>query len=533
MSMAVFLLIAAVVMILCVILNKVSSRFGIPTLLAFIFLGMLFGSDGLIKIQFDNYGIAEKVCTFSLIFIMFYGGFGTNWKTAKPVAKKSILLSSLGVILTSGIMGLLCHYVLRMGWAESFLLGSVVGSTDAASVFSILRSKRLNLKYHSAPLLEVESGSNDPFSYMLTAIMISIVNGTAKGGEIAYMIFAQLVFGVGIGALISLLAVNFLKRFKFANAGFDAVFVFAIATIAYALPTVVGGNGFLSTYIVGIVLGNQPMKYKKSLVNFFDGVTTVMQMLVFFLLGLLAFPSQLPAVAGVALLAALILTFIARPVATALIMLPFKCKLNQIAFVSWSGLRGAASIVFAVMAIMGAPNMQIDLYHIVFFIVLFSILIQGSLLPLAAKKLNMIDDKADVLKTFTDYSDEVSIQFIQLQIVENHPWIDKKIKNLVIPPDTLIVMIKRGEENVVPNGNTEISLGDIIVMGARAHISKDDLFLTEKTIAKDDPWIGKMISEVSTEPDKLIIMIQRNGNIVIPYGKTVIKENDLLVMNQV
>ena len=282
--MAVHLLLVATIIIACVVFNRISNKLGIPMLLAFILLGMFFGSDGIVKIPFDNYLFAEQICSIALIFIMFYGGFGTKWSEAKPVAFMSILLSSVGVILTALITGLFCHYILNIKLLESFLLGAVISSTDAASVFSILRSKRLNLKYNTASLLEVESGSNDPFSYMLTAIILTAMSGVVDGKEIGYLIFSQIIFGVLFGIIIAFISLYILQRFNFKTAGFDAIFVLAIAIIAYAAPTAIGGNGYLSAYIVGIILGNKSIKNKKALVNFFDGLTGLMQMTLFFYL---------------------------------------------------------------------------------------------------------------------------------------------------------------------------------------------------------------------------------------------------------
>lgn len=262
--MATYLLLGAIVMFACVSLNKVSTRLGIPTLLAFILLGMLFGSDGVFKIPFDNYGFAEQICSFALIFIMFYGGFGTNWKVAKPEAFRAALLSGPGVIMTAGLVGFFCHYALGIPFLESMLIGAVISSTDAASVFSILRSKKLGLKYNTASLLEVESGSNDPFAYMMTAIILSIMGGTAGGGKLVYLVFAQIAYGVGFGAVIAFASVYLMKRIRFTASGFDAVFVTAVAVLAYAAPTIVGGNGYLSTYIVGIILGNANIRNKKT-----------------------------------------------------------------------------------------------------------------------------------------------------------------------------------------------------------------------------------------------------------------------------
>ena len=193
--MALFLIITAAVIFACIIFNRVSAKLGIPMLLAFIVLGMLFGSDGIVKIPFDNYVIAEQVCSVALIFIIFYGGFGTKWSEARPTAVKAVWLSSMGTVLTAFLVGLFCYFVLKITFWESFLIGSVISSTDAASVFSVLRSKRLNLKYGTASLLEVESGSNDPFSYMLTVLVLSVMNGSSAGGEFWLLLLKQLVFG--------------------------------------------------------------------------------------------------------------------------------------------------------------------------------------------------------------------------------------------------------------------------------------------------------------------------------------------------
>lgn len=527
-----YLLLITLVMIACVLCNKISAKLGIPTLLAFILLGMLFGSDGLLKIPFDNFQFAEQICSVALIFIMFYGGFGTNWKEARPVAAQAIALSSVGVVLTAGITGLFCRLVLRFGWWESFLIGSVISSTDAASVFSILRSKRLNLKHHTASLLEVESGSNDPFAYMLTMICLTMMGESVSGAQIIWMLLLQIVLGIVFAAAIAAATLWFLDRFQFAAAGFDAIFILAIAVLSYAAPAALGGNGYLSAYLVGLILGNRRLKNKKSLVHFFDGVTGLMQMLIFFLLGLLAFPSRMPNVLLPSLAIALFLTFIARPLAVAVLLSPFHGQWRQEALVSWAGLRGAASIVFAIMATIQSTAMENDLFHIVFCIVLFSILIQGSLLPWSARKLQMIDEHANVLKTFNDYSEEVPVQFIRLTVRPDHPWAGRLLRQVLLPPDTLVVLLLRNGERIVPNGDTVLLEGDILILSAKAAGPMEGIYLTEIPIDPESDWIGKPVSTLDVGPDRLIIMIQREDRIVIPRGTTIIQEGDLLVLNQ-
>lgn len=537
--MAGILFFVSVIIILCIILNKASSKVGMPMLLAFILLGMIFGSDGLFKIKFEDYKSAESICSIALIFIIFYGGFGTNLNAAKPVAVKAVLLSTLGVVLTAVFTGLFCFFVLKFEILQSFLVGAVISSTDAASVFSILRSKKLNLKYNSASLLEVESGSNDPFSYMLTIIVLSLMQGDASIGKMSYMLFAQIVFGLAIGYGIGYVAYYILNKFKFSSAGFDSLFVLAVAICSYAIPTLIGGNGYLSAYVAGLFLGNKKFQQKSNLVNFFDGITGLMQMLIFFLLGLLASPSAMVHFILPSLAIALFITFVARPVTIFAILSPMKCPINQQLLVSFTGLRGAASIVFAIMAITNKGYVSdFGLFHIVFCIVLFSITLQGSLIPLVSRKLKMIDNNANVLKTFTDYPEEVPVQFIKLNVTENHTWVEKAIKEVVLPPETILVLILRDGKRIVPRGNTEIKANDEIVLCAQAFNSKNEsneakneIELVEIELEENHKWIGKKLSEIASDLQKsLIVLIKRNGKLVIPDGRTILAKNDILVL---
>ncbi len=528
--MPVYLLLITVVIFACVLLNKVSNKLGIPTLLAFILLGMLFGSDGLLKIPFDDYSFAEQICSIALIFIMFYGGFGTNWKSARPVAAKAILLSSLGVVFTAGLTALFCRFALHIDWLESLLIGSVISSTDAASVFAVLRSRNLNLKYHTASLLEVESGSNDPFSYMLTAVCISAIQGKGGVRQFLLMLFLQIVLGLVFGFAVSWISVRLLKRVRFSGDGFDAVFVVAVALLAYAAPAVLGGNGYLSAYIVGIMLGNADIRNKRNLVHFFDGITGLMQMLIFFLLGLLSFPSKLPQVALPALLIALFLTFIARPLAVLPILSPFRCPLRQQAVVAWSGLRGAASIVFSIMATM-AVDTKNDIFHIVFFIVLFSILLQGSLIPPVARRLDMIDRNADVRKTFNDYTEEMPVQFIRFCIPSTHPWSHRLIRDIILPPDTIVVLLRRNGRNIVPNGRTRLLTNDELILSAVTPDKVEGIHLSEITLTPDHELCGQPLYRIAEHSHSLAILIKRKGYVLIPRGDIRLKAGDILVLN--
>lgn len=529
--MATAIFIVAAIILLCVLFNKLSSKIGVPMLLAFILLGMAFGTDGIFKIEFDNYAVAEQICATALIFIMFYGGFGTKWSEARPVLGKASLLSTLGVVFTAGLTGLFCYFVLHFELLESLLIGSVISSTDAASVFSILRSKKLGLKYHTASMLEIESGSNDPCSYMLTVLILSVMGGSMSAGRVVYLIFAQFCYGLVIGAAIGWGALFILKKVRFGIEGLNVAFVIGVALLAFALPALVGGNGYLSVYVVGIIVGNGKIHNKQSMVHFFDGLTGLMQMLIFFLLGLLATPSDMLPILIPAVCIALFLMLLARPLSVFILLSPARCKLSQQLLVSFAGLRGAASIVFAIMVTVDDAYMQNDVFHIVFCIVLLSILVQGSLLPLAAKKLHMVDESANVLKTFNDYTDETNLQSIQLLVTEDHPWQNKMVKELRLPPGTLLVMIIREERTMIPNGNTEVLQGDQIVLSGPAFAGDMSLRLKEKRILHDSEWINRTVSEFSPEPGELVMMIKRGGQIVIPDGNTLILEEDTLILN--
>ncbi|WP_346930727.1 potassium/proton antiporter [Clostridium sp.] len=457
------MIICGLVLLICITSSKVLYKFGVPMLLIFIILGMLFGSDGVVGIYFDNYELTRELCSFGLVFIMFYGGFGTNWKEAKPVARESILMSTFGVIITSGLTGLFCYFVLKTSLLEGMLIGSIVGSTDAASVFSILRSQKLNLKGEIASILEVESGSNDPIAYMLTLIVLTLMN---NGGisSIVPTVIAQIIFGILIGVILSKITIYIMRNANFEVDGFYTIFITSIAILSYALSEWIGGNGYLSVYIAGIIIGNSKIPHKRSLVHFFDGVSWIMQIMLFFILGLLAFPSELPSVIGSSILISIFMIIIARPIATFGVLSWFKIPFKQQLFVSWVGLRGAASIVFAIYAITSGIPLENDIFHIIFFIALLSVAIQGTLIPKVAKKLDLVDDTKTVLKTFTDYQEDRSTTLLEYNVDSNDNWIEKSIMEADIPEEILIVMIKRDNEIIVPKGSTIINQGDILVL---------------------------------------------------------------------
>ena len=524
------LLLMGCVILLCTLMGRYLDRLAVPSLLIFIALGMCFGENGLLRIPFDDYDAANVICSASLIFIMFYGGFGTNLNAARPVVVQSVVLSTLGVAGTAGAVAVFAHLVLGLPWVESFLIGSVISSTDAASVFNILRSKKLALKYHTDSLLEIESGSNDPISYMLTTVAVGIMGG--QDVFIPLLLVQQIAIGALGGLLLGKLAIWSLRRGMFPSEQSQTIFVFAVVILSYALPTVLGGNGYLSSYLCGIYMGSTKLPQKRNLVHFFDVVTDVAQVLIFFLLGLLVTPVELPSVLLPALAIMVFLTFVARPAVVSVLMLPFRPSPAQVGVVSWAGLRGVASIVFAIMAVLQGAETRYNLFNLVFCIVLLSISLQGSLLPRVSAKLHMIDHTADVSKTFNDYQEESDIDFIKIHLDKNHPWNGKTLRELPLPSDLLVAMIARKEETIVPNGSTVLLPGDLLVLAARAFEDRENLSLQEIVVEKGHKWVGRSLRQIPTRSDTLIVMIKRGNETIIPGGSTILQAGDTLVIAQ-
>lgn len=496
-----YLLLMGIVIIICVGLHRFTEKIQIPSLLIFIGLGMCFGINGIFRIDFSNYEASEMICSVCLIFVMFYGGFGTSMREAHPVAVQSFLLSTLGVAMTAGLVGVFVHLALGLEWTQSLLIGSVVASTDAASVFNILRSKKLNLM-------------------------------SGESISIPLLLFKQIAFGLLCGLLLGKISVWVLNNISIRMEQGETIFVFAVAILAYALAGQLEGNGYLSVYLCGILMGNSYLPKKRDLVRFFDVITNVAQMMIFFLLGLLVTPVELPQVLLPSLLIMVFMTFIGRPIAVGTILLPFKTSIQQVGVVSWAGLRGVASIVFAIYAVLSGVTMKYNLFNLVFCIVLLSLAFQGALLPAVCRKLKMIDRNADVLRTFNDYREVNDVSFVKIPVGEDHPWSNGKVSQLPLPKDFLIMLVMRKEEKIVPNGDTVILPGDLLVIAARAFEDRENLTLREITVDKNHRCKGKTLEQVEIPQGMLIIMVQRGGQTIIPRGDTLIEEGDMLVAAQ-
>lgn len=522
------LLLIGFVILICILMSRFLERIPVPSLLIFIALGMLLGENGILRIPFDDYAAVNVACSLSLIFIMFYGGFGTNLRAARPVLAPAVVMSTLGVAGTAGLMAVFAHWALDLPWAESFLIGSVISSTDAASVFNILRSQKLALKYHTDSLLEVESGSNDPMSYMLTAVSLALLAGESP--SIPLLLAQQLVIGILCGAALGWAAAKLLHRQLLPSQQSHTIFLLAIMLLAYALPAVVGGNGYLSVYLCGIGIGNSHLPQKKHLVHFFDVLTHVAQVLIFFLLGLLVTPVQLPQVIFPALLLTLFLTVAARPLVCGVLLAPFRARPEQTALVAWAGLRGAASIVFAIGTVLSGVQTTWNLYNLVFCMVLLSISIQGTLLPWAARRLLMIDPTADVGRTFNDYQEESDIHFVKIHLDGGHSWCGQSLSRLRLPSGLLVAMIVREKEPLIPTGDTVLEAGDLLVLAARSFEDREGLALEEMVVEGGSRYANRSLAQIPQAHANRTILVKRGAETIIPAGSTVLLPGDILVL---
>lgn len=468
------LILCSSVILLAIFSSKFLDALGIPALLFFMCLGMLFGTDGIFKISFADFANTKDIASLALGFIIFYGGFCTKWTTAKPIIAKAAVLSTAGVFLTAVLTSVFCHFVLELSFLESFLIGAVISSTDAASVFSILKAKNLHLKENTAPLLEIESGSNDPMSYVLVILAITLMQNQSSGFVIA-LFFKQMIFGILIGVLVAKISIYIYEKTSIITDENGSLFIIALVLLSYLLPFFCDGNPFLAVYFLGIILGNANILNKVPMMHFFDGITKLAQIGIFFTLGLLAFPREVPSILLTGMLIFLFLTFIARPAAVFLLLSFFKSGINQRLLVSWAGLRGVASIVFAIIAMDSGITLHYDLFHLVFLISILSVAIQGTFLPLAAKMTNMIDPHVDIKKTFNDYEEECAVKLLRITVPKNHEWVGKPIRCVEFPQKSLAVLIKRKQERIIPKNSTVIQAGDNITLSLPAINLPDEL----------------------------------------------------------
>lgn len=465
-----WLLAAALLLIAGVVVSKTSSRFGVPSLLLFLGLGMLAGSDGIAGIDFDDFDLARSFGTVALGYILFSGGLGTRFNDIRPVLAPAIVLASIGVIITASLVAIVASEILDLTLAEGFLLGSVVASTDAAAVFSVLRSRGISIPPRLGATLELESGSNDPAAVFLTVAAIDIVLGDHSGPlTMVGMFVLQMTVGAVCGYLLARVTVMAVNRLHLDFDGLYPVFTFALVLLILEGVALIGGSGFLAVYAAGVTLANRDFVHKRSLIRFHDGVAWLMQIAMFVLLGLLVFPSRLPGVALQAMLLAAVLIVFARPVAVFLTLAWFRIPRRQLAFVSWVGLRGATPIILATFPVAaGVPNGE-RLFHVVFFVVLTSVLVQGTSIGAAARRLRLTD---------ADHVPERSVSFdavitgdegpalLELTVRPGSAAAARQIIDLDLPSGILIVLVRRDEYSFMPQGTTTLRADDDLLVAA-------------------------------------------------------------------
>lgn len=460
------LLIAGAVLLVSTLAGKVSGLLGVPSLVLFLAIGMLAGSDGPGGIYFDNAAVAQAVGVTALAFILFSGGLDTAWSRVRPVAGSALLLSTLGVVVTALAVGLFAAWVLDLPAEVGLLLGAVVSSTDAAAVFSILGSRSIRLREPLEPLLELESGSNDPMAVILTVGLISVITAQADSMlALAGTVVVQLAVGALAGVVVGRLGVLLINSLRLQQEGLYTVVTVALVALAYGGTALLGGSGILAVYLAGIVMGNREFIHKASLVRFHDGLAWLMQIAMFLTLGLLVYPSQLVAVAGVSLGIAAFLIVVARPLAVFISLSLSKLTRRDKTLISWVGLRGAAPIILATFPLLaGVPEAQ-SIFNVVFFVVLTSVLIQGTTIPLVARWLTLNAPAPAPQPALREHAGE---HLVEIEIKEASPAAGKRIIDLRLPEQVLIVLIARNAEHIVPTGSTELQAGDHILVATSA-----------------------------------------------------------------
>lgn len=459
------LLVGSLLLLISIVVGKTSYKFGVPTLLLFLGVGMLAGADGLVDIHFDDPKIAQFIGIVSLNFILFSGGLDTNWGEVRPILREGVVLSTVGVLLTAVSIGTFVYYITDFTIYESMLLGSIVSSTDAAAVFSILRSKNLALKKNLRPTLELESGSNDPMAYVLTISFLTLVVYQDQSiWSVVPKFLQQMVVGAIAGFAFGKISKYVINRIKLDFQGLYPVLVIALMFITFSATDFVGGNGFLAIYICAVYLGNQDLIHKRSILKMFDGLAWLMQIVLFLTLGLLVYPSHIIPVMGIGLLISLFLILVARPVSVMLSLMFFKMKFRRRVYISWVGLRGAVPIVFATYPLLAGIDKADMIFNIVFFISVTSVLIQGTTLSVVAKWLRVALPAQEKRMTATDMllMDNPKTLLKEIPVGTDCYAANKQIVELGFPKHAIIAMIKRDGEFITPNGSTIIEDKDTL-----------------------------------------------------------------------
>lgn len=491
-----YLIITASSLLLAAVLaSKASQRLGVPLLLVFLLLGMLAGSEGIGGIPYDDPLTAQWLGVVALALILFAGGLETDWETVRPVLWRGLSLSTLGVLFTAGLVGVFSSWLLEVKLVEGLLLGAIVSSTDAAAVFAVLRSRNASLKGRIKPLLELESGSNDPMAVLLTVGLIRLLSSPpATPVELGLLFVRQVALGAATGLAMGRLAVLLVNRLKLETEGLYPVLTLALALGAYGAAATAGGNGFLAVYLAGIVLGNEDFIHKRSLIRFHDGLAWLMQIAMFLALGLLVFPSRLAAVAGVGMLIACFLMFVARPASVFLSLAFARVTTRARLLVAWVGLRGAVPIILATFPMVaGVPHAGL-FFDVVFFIVITSVLLQGTTLPTVAGWLGLRAPARSRRAYPLEFAPtrKTRSSLVEVSIPRDSPAAGRQVLDLRLPKSALIVLLSRNDDYLTPRGGTAVQAGDTLLVLA----DKEDSLAVREAL---DPGSARAAAEDPAE----------------------------------
>jgi cell volume regulation protein A len=493
-----YLLVAGVLLLASIVGSKASGRLGVPSLLLFLGVGMLAGSDGPGGIQFTNYALAQSIGTLALALILFRGGLGTSWREIRPVLGSGISLGTLGVLVSAGVMAAFVHFVFQFSWLQALLLGAVVSSTDASAVFTVMKERKLGLHGKITPLLELESGGNDPMAVFLTLGLTGlIVHPGLPWWSIVPLFFKQMLLGGVIGYVLGRASLWAINRLSLQFEGLYSVMTIALALVVFGAAGAIGGSGFLAVYIAGLILGNADFIHKRSLTEFHDGFSWLMQIGMFLTLGLLVNPHELLPTAGLALACALVLVFVARPLSVYLGLAASDLPFNDRSMVAWVGLRGAVPIVLATFPLLaGVPGAKL-LFNVVFFIVVTSVLLQGTTLSLVARLLGVKEDLPEVTAYPVSYlpTGYDRNKMVEVEVGSGCRADGRRIVDLHLPTQALIILIHRAGQFLIPSGGTQLVCGDGVLVLADG----DDLRQVRQILGQNE---GAQVSEDQPPEDR-------------------------------
>ena len=469
------LLVGSILMLAGIMAGKVGTRFGVPALLLFLITGMIFGSAGL-GIQYNDAGHTQFIGMVALTVILFFGGLETKFAEIRPILGPGITLSTLWVLLTTVCFGGFLYGLDQLGLAPvhftfpiALLLAATMSSTDSASVFALLRSKNMHLKEGLRPILELESGSNDPMAYMLTIALIQYVTGGNEDGSMwSILVTFLLQFSVGglLGYAMGWLTVKLLNKANIGNEALYPILLLCAVFLTFSATTLLQGNGYLAVYIMGVLVGNRKVVHKKSIITFFDGLTWLLQIALFIILGLFVDAHSLLPIAGFALLAGLFMIFVARPLAVHLCLVFFpSISMRGRWFLSWVGLRGAVPIIFATYPLMSQVEGAETLFNIVFFITLLSLLIQGSTMPAVARLLKLDEEAKNEVSLFgVEIPQHTGTKMVEREVTQEMLSSGRRLMEIDLREEELVILVRRGDNYMVPKGKLVLEIGDVLLI---------------------------------------------------------------------